>query len=143
MKIKNLILATTLICFQTKAQNYKAAIGGKLGYGATATYKTFLNTSNAIDVFAGITWGSGFIGGAYFQKHKDIASVKNLQWYYGGGVNFSTWQKIALLGGSYYEIGIAPNLGLDYKLENYPINISADWAPTFVVLVSRPTLNRN
>jgi hypothetical protein len=60
--------------------------------------------------------------------------MEGLQWYYGGGAN------ITLYSGDYdlYDndqggttFGIAGNLGLDYKFEDVPVNVSLDWIPVF------------
>ncbi len=115
------------------SQNYKSAVGGKLGYGLVGTYKTFLSEKSAVDIFGGITWGGGLAAGAYYEIHKDIESVENLQWYFGAGGSFTTYTYGAFLAGSYYNVGVAGVIGLDYKFEDYPINASIDWAPTFVV----------
>lgn len=34
---------------------------------------------------------------------------------------------------NYFELGISGVLGLDYSFDNIPLNLSVDWAPTFVV----------
>ncbi|MDV7397149.1 hypothetical protein RZS08_37460, partial [Arthrospira platensis SPKY1] len=48
-----------------QAQEYKSAVGAKLGYGLIGTYKMFLTESAAVDVFGGIRWG-GLAAGAYY-----------------------------------------------------------------------------
>jgi hypothetical protein len=37
---------------------------------------------------------------------------------------------------NYYEVGVSGVLGLDYTFDNIPLNVSVDWAPTFVLLDS-------
>ena len=61
----------------TNAQDYKSAIGVKLGYGLVASYKTFLNEKSAVDIFGGIRWG-GIAAGAYYEIHKPIKSVDKI-----------------------------------------------------------------
>ncbi len=127
-----LVIAMLLVVTVSQAQDYKSAIGGKLGYGLIATYKTFLNESSAIDVFGGIRWG-GIAAGAYYLKHKPISSVDRLQWYWGFGGSFTTWDYGVPGLDNYYELGISGVLGLDYSFDDLPLNLSVDWAPTFVV----------
>ena len=112
-----------------KAQDYKSAIGAKLGYGLMGSYKTFLNEKAALDIFAGIQWSSGLGGGVMYQHHMPINSVERLKWFVGGGATFFTY------GGTntYFELTINPNLGLDYSFTDFPLNISLDYAPGIVV----------
>lgn len=132
MKKVMITLFVALLAFQLSAQEYKSAIGGKLGYGLIASYKTFLSESSAVDIFGGIRWG-GFVAGAYWLKHKPIASVDHLSWYWGLGGSFTTWDYGFAGYDNYYELGISGVLGLDYAFEDLPINVSLDWAPTIVV----------
>jgi hypothetical protein len=126
------IIALLLIASAGQAQDYKSAIGGKVGYGLIASYKTFLNESSAIDIFGGIRWG-GIAAGAYYLKHTPISSVDRLQWYWGFGGSFTTWDYGVPSLDNYYELGISGVLGLDYSFDDLPLNVSVDWAPTFVV----------
>lgn len=129
-----LVCIMTLAISEMNAQNYNSAIGGKLGYGLIASYKKFLNEKAAVDLFAGFHWG-GLAAGAYYELHYDIESVDRLQWYWGGGAAFTTWTN-GVFNDGYYELGISGVLGLDYSLEEIPLNLSVDWAPTFTVLSS-------
>jgi hypothetical protein len=139
MKTKlTLLLLCGIFFTSTKmnAQQYKSAIGAKLGYGLVGSYKTFLNESSAIDLFAGFRgFGSGLAAGAYYEKHKPIASTAGLQWYWGFGGSLTTWSYGSGLGG-YYEVGASGVLGLDYAFKDIPLNVSVDWAPTIVLLDS-------
>lgn len=127
-----LVISLLFITGVSQAQDYKTAIGGKLGYGLIASYKTFLNESSALDIFGGIRWG-GIAAGAYYLKHKPISSVDRLQWYWGFGGSFTTWDYGYANYDSYYELGVSGVLGLDYSFDDIPLNLSVDWAPTFVV----------
>lgn len=131
-KIFSLILVAFLYVASSQAQDYKSAIGGKLGYGLIASYKTFLNESSAVDIFGGIRWG-GFVVGAYYLKHYPFPSVDNLKWYWGAGASFTTWDYGYVGYDNYYELGISGVIGLDYTFEDIPLNLSIDWAPTIVV----------
>ncbi len=114
------------------SQDYKTAIGGKLGYGLIASYKTFLNEKAALDLFGGIRRG-GVAAGAYYLNHTPIPSISGLQWYWGFGGSFTTWN-YGLLNTNYYELGGSGVLGLDYAFDDIPLNLSLDWAPTIVLL---------
>ncbi|MBK8347253.1 MAG: hypothetical protein IPL08_06370 [Saprospiraceae bacterium] len=134
MKTKMLIFFAVMM-FSTsliQAQDYKSAIGAKLGYGLIASYKTFLNEKAALDIFGGIRWG-GLAAGAYYLNHTPIKSVDRLTWYWGFGGSFTTWDYGIAGLDNYYEIGVSGVLGLDYSFDNIPLNLSVDWAPTIVV----------
>lgn len=129
------IIITLFIAFvaiQLSAQEYRSAIGGKVGYGLIATYKTFLSESSAVDIFGGITW-NGIAAGAYWLRHNPINGVENLSWYWGLGGSITTWDYGFVGYNTYYELGISGVLGLDYAFEDFPLNVSLDWAPTIVV----------
>lgn len=131
-----LIIFIFLLCgvftSSTQAQNYESAIGAKLGYGLVASYKKFLNEKAAVDLFGGIIWSGGLAAGAYYELHYDIASVDRLQWYWGGGASFTTWNN-SLFNEGYFQLGVSGVVGLDYSLEEIPLNLSIDWAPTIVI----------
>jgi hypothetical protein len=101
-----LIALTLCLCFanQTEAvaQDYKSAVGLRLGSPLAVSYKTFISESSAIEGYVGYRGFSGFswitINGAY-QIHNDISSVDGLQWYYGGGAGVQLWNSDFFDGG--------------------------------------------
>ncbi len=124
--IFSLVLLTTV---SVSGQDYNSAIGGKIGYGLVGSYKTFLNEKAAVEAFAGINW-SGLVVGGQYQSHSPISDVERLKWYWGGGAIFSTWSYGLGLGKAYSTFGISGVIGLDYSIEDVPVNISLDWSPT-------------
>jgi hypothetical protein len=138
MKIKTLFLTLSLIFVlgtALDAQDYKTAVGGKLGYGLIGSYKTFLNEKAAIDAFAGLRWG-GLAAGVYYLNHTPIESVERLQWYWGAGPILTTWNNLS--GESYSRLGLSGVIGLDYSIEDLtgdkvPLNFSIEYAPTLVI----------
>lgn len=58
-----------------------------------------------------------------YQYHSEFAGASGLQWYIGAGPT------IFLLRGDNSDVGIRPNIGLDYKINNVPLAFSADWRP--------------
>lgn len=124
------------------SQDYKTAIGGKLGYGLIASYKTFLNEKSALDLFGGLRWG-GLAAGAYYLNHTPIESIERLTWYWGFGGSITTWNcNIGSSNENYFELGGSGVVGLDYAFDEIPLNVSLDWAPTIVIL-SNADCNRN
>jgi hypothetical protein len=130
--IFTVFVALFMMATFVQAQDYKSAIGAKLGYGLIGSYKTFLNEKAAVDIFAGLRWG-GIAAGAYYLNHTPIASVDRLTWYWGLGGSYTSWS-FGVLNTGYYEVGASGVLGLDYSFDDLPLNVSVDWAPTIVLL---------
>ncbi|MFN7119664.1 MAG: hypothetical protein ACK4TA_22910 [Saprospiraceae bacterium] len=142
--LKSLLVATILLigAHTMHAQDYNSAIGLRLGYPLSVSYKQFLGGgSNAIEAFAGFRSFSGyswFNVGALYQVHKPIEGVEGLNWYFGGGASVFFWNfdNSFVFGDeddSSLSIGILGNLGLDYKFADAPVNVSLDWVPAFFV----------
>ncbi len=136
MKKSIFTLVLALGCFVAAySQNYNSAIGLRLGYPVSVTYKHFISEPGAIEVFAGFRSYSGYgwfnIAGAY-EHHFPISGAEGLNWYVGGGASAFFWNfRNSFIGdrGTSTSIGILGVLGLDYKFEDAPVNLSVDWMP--------------
>ncbi|MEP7197482.1 MAG: hypothetical protein ABI851_13250 [Saprospiraceae bacterium] len=145
--MKTKIFITLIFCIlcgvsklDAQVQDYKSAIGLRLGYPVSLSYKTFISDRAAIEVYAGYRNYSYFnwfnLGGLYLH-HTAIKSVEGLAWYVGGGANVLFWS----YDDTFYpnndyastSFGISGALGLDYKFDKIPLNLSVDWLPTFFV----------
>ena len=129
-----LFLFLFLINTDAKSQDFESAIGLRLGFPTSVTYKKFINETNAIEGYIGYRGSSLYnftaISGAY-QIHKDFEDVDRLQWYYGGGASVFFFSGFG--GGSSTAFGPSGYIGLSYTLENTPINFSIDWVPTLFI----------
>ena len=122
------------------AQNYKSAIGARLGYPFSLSLKTFINERGAIEAFAGYRGWTGYHWynvGATYQHHSALGDVADgLSWYAGGGASAYFWR---FNNGFFNDnagstsIGILGVIGLDYKFPEAPFNLSLDWMPVFFV----------
>ncbi len=123
-----------------KAQDYKSAIGLRLGYPLSLSYKTFISEKGAIEGvlgFRGYTYYSWINLSAFYQHHKAIPSVEGLKWYFGGGASAYYWN----YDNDFYpnndfaslSFGLHGIVGLDYKFADIPLNLSIDWIPTVVI----------
>lgn len=131
-----LLIALFFVASESQAQDYKSAIGLRLGSPLSVSYKTFISDKGAFEGVAGFRSYVGyswFNVGAYYQHHNDISSVGGLRWYYGAGANIYFWSFDSGITGSSTSIGISGVLGLDYKFSDIPLNLSVDWIPTFFV----------
>jgi len=129
-------LALSAISWQAHAQaidgfDYKSAIGGRFGVANGITFKTFLKDQQAIDVILNFRSNNKystfkFVG--LYEIHNPFDEVAGLQWYYGGGAGIGTYKnKVTDNSGAAFSIdGV---LGLDYKIDGAPIDLSLDWKP--------------
>ncbi|MFN4079359.1 MAG: hypothetical protein ACK4NS_00535 [Saprospiraceae bacterium] len=120
-----------------QAQDYKSAIGLRLGYPASVSYKTFISDAGAIEAFVGFRRWSNYgwmnVAGLY-QHHFPINDLDGLRWYVGGGASAFFWNySNSFIGdnSTSTSFGILGVLGLDYKFANAPVNLSVDWIPVF------------
>jgi len=120
------------------AQSFESAVGARFGDPLSASYKLFLNASDAVEVYAGIrNWpgvNSVSIAGAY-QRHNSFnldAELAPLQWYYGAGasVAFYSYDNDLRDDNGGIGLGISGYLGLQYASDGAPIEITVDWVPT-------------
>lgn len=141
MKKTLLLIPFMLLLFMasSQAQTYQKAIGARLGYPLSLSYKTFVNESSAVEVFAGTRGFSGYrwisVSGAY-QIHKPLSAAKTdgLNFYYGAGASAYFWSfDLDDTDEASISLGLQGYLGLDYSLKNSPINITVDWIPTFFI----------
>ncbi|MXV50963.1 hypothetical protein GS399_08260 [Pedobacter sp. HMF7647] len=125
-------LVLFFLCFfslNLKAQDYKNAIGVRLGTYTGVNFKTFLNADDALDFNLSFRTHNGYkdvrLTGLY-QIHAPIEDVPGLRWYYGFGASIGS-QKYQDDSGLFFSIdGVA---GLDYKFGGAPINLALDWRP--------------
>jgi hypothetical protein len=142
--MKKLIFTLVLVIgcfFAAYSQNYKSAIGLRLGYPVSVSYKHFISEPGAIEGFLGFRSYSGYSWvnvGATYQHHFAIPDVDGLSWYVGGGASVFFWNdKDDFFAGNddfnSTSFGILGVLGLDYKFPSAPINLSVDWMPTIFI----------
>lgn len=127
-----LLISTGLV----SAQSYKTALGLRFG-GLTngVTIKHFTKPNTALEGILSIGQKSFLVTGLY-EIHSSASSSSPLQFLYGVGAHVGFFQD----GGSYYYnnkrpytattvLGIDGILGLDYKFNKAPINITMDFKP--------------
>jgi len=113
---------------QGTAQAYDSSVGLRIGTYFAGSYKMFFNETNAVEGIAGFTRSGGqslITLGALYQIHTPFSSdVPRLYYYYGAG-GFLT------LGNDDINtnIAFAGNIGLEYTLEDSPLNFFMDVLP--------------
>jgi len=117
--------------------NYVTALGIK-GYpgsgGAAVTLKHFIKEGAALEAL-GYFWERGGRVTGLYEFHWDITGAPGLKWYVGPGVHVGFYNNKSYNNstnsGSYVAAGVDGVIGLDYKFNHIPLNLSADWQPSF------------
>ncbi len=147
---KTIILIAALFCITqmhaqsvdiTPGSSYKQALGLKFPGGFSVTYKKFVTTTNNVE--GQLTyWNKGFrAAGLYEFNFYSFPSVNGLAWFVGPGAHVGFWKSQYIKDyNSKADIGIDGVLGLDYKFQDIPINVSVDWEPS-VTLVGTAGFN--
>ncbi|MFT4534808.1 MAG: hypothetical protein ACJA1A_001252 [Saprospiraceae bacterium] len=137
--MKNLFLV--LIIFlggvvTSQAQDYNSAIGLRLGYPTSITYKKFVSESNAFEIYGGLRGignGTSIRANAAYLIHNELGDTERLKWYYGAGVGvaFYRFNNGFGTGSSNTSLTVSGYIGLEYTLEDVPVSFSLDWNPTY------------
>jgi hypothetical protein len=132
-----LIGLNNLVCAQVKGQSYKTGLGVKIwGDGGGISIKSFVQSNRAFEGIA-YFWNRGTRLTGLYEFHFDIDGAPGLKWYVGPGVHLGFYNN-RYYDPNYYDgngagtfVGIDGVLGLDYKFDDVPINLSLDWQPSF------------
>lgn len=128
-----LLLLVTSCIFVTSlhAQDYKLGLGIRLSSASptlsnSVSAKYFFQENKAIEgliSFGGSRFG---IGGLY-EIHNALNATEGLKWFYGAG---------AYVGFQDHDTYLGPTgvVGLDYKFQNIPLNLSLDWKPELDII---------
>ena len=123
---------TVTVNAQSTGRSYKTAIGVKVWDGAGISIKHFTKPTAALE---GIVyfWHDGFRITGLYEFHGDISGAPGLKWYIGPGahIGFYDYKNDPDHYSNKTYFGIDGVLGLDFKFNNAPINLSIDWQPSF------------
>lgn len=106
---------------------YRTALGVKVWDGGGISFKHFVSGNNALELI-GYFWNRGTRITGLYEIHGPISGARGLQWYIGPGAHIGFYNT---RNGDGAFAGIDGVLGLDYKFNGAPINISLDWQPSF------------
>jgi len=119
---------------QSKSMNsssYNTALGVKF-YPGAITLKHFFNGTNNAGELIGYFWNRGFRITGLYEIHGNFSDARGLKWYVGPGAHigfYDYYNRNYHIDGTYF--GVDGVLGLDYKFNGAPINMSIDWQPSF------------
>jgi len=114
---------------------YNRAIGIKAGGGISATYKKFISETNNLEAQVTV-WNKGYrVSGLYEFNFYSFKTVPGLAWFVGPGVHLGFWKDNYQKDySSRADLGIDGIIGLDYKFDKIPINVSVDWQPSVTLV---------
>ncbi len=131
MKKAILLISFSFLAFAvTQAQTYATAVGAKfyVGNGTLGGFNIKHFTSQTTALEGSLLFGTGVIGfEGLYQYQADIPSVPGLQYFVGGGglLGFGTGK------GSTTDFALRLTGGVDYKIEDAPIDVSIGLDPFF------------
>jgi hypothetical protein len=110
------------------SSSYRSALGVKVWDGGGISFKHFFNGSNNAGELIGYFWSHGSRITGLYEIHGPISGASGLKWYIGPGVHIGFYNT---KWGDGTFAGIDGVIGLDYKFNGAPINMSIDWQPSF------------
>lgn len=120
------LIAIFSVNTKAMAQDYNSAIGVTLGGAMGIDYKQFISHHGAVEASFAYELGCNApLLVLVYQYHIELADQFNL--YAGGGIDVGAIHTGG--GGSEFALGLAPNIGFEYKFENSPIAIGLDYKP--------------
>lgn len=122
-----ILLSIVTTASAQKGPSYRTALGVKVWDGGGISFKHFLHDNKALELI-GYFWNQGSRITGLYEIHGPISGASGLQWYIGPGAHVGFYNS---RNGDGAFIGVDGVLGLDYKFNGAPINISLDWQPSF------------
>lgn len=122
----------TLTTSSANAQDYKNAIGGRFGSANGISFKTGLSKGAMLELIGNFRSNKAvdyFNLTGLYEVYKPINGAQGLNFFYGGGATIGS-AKVKGFDGDVY-LSANGVLGLDYKFNGVPFNISLDWIPAF------------
>ena len=127
--MKKIIITLIAIVIVTMSANAQPrSVGARLGSTLEATYQHLVSETNFIEFDAGFAdyFGHGLQVSAQYNWLFDIPIKKgDMNWYAGIGAGLGVdWSH-----NSGFNIGVVPQIGLEYIFANTPLQLSADYRP--------------
>lgn len=127
-----------LLCGIIQAQDYKTAIGVRMGQSQGISVKHFTSRYTAVEGIFSSRFG-GYIVTGLFEFNNEMYEP-GLNWFYGIGghagyfpgnrTNYPDWWENNP-DDPYTILGADAILGMEYVFYNAPISIALDWKPSF------------
>ena len=135
MKKKFIICLLVALPFTVSCQEYNTGLGFRGGGLSGITIKHFVSDINAIEGILHL-WGYGFGATGLFEVHALAFNTTGLYWYYGGGVGIASWSGRYWneYSDNYFALGIDGIVGIEYNIQEIPINIGVDFKPRLNII---------
>jgi hypothetical protein len=131
-----LLVMSNYLQAQAMDRDYRTAIGVKVWDGGGLSIKHFTHEKAALEGIA-YFWDDGFRIAGLYEIHGDIGGAPGLRWYVGPGAHIGFYDTDNNDNDNDNDgtddtyFGIDGVIGLDFKFNKAPINISLDWQPVF------------
>ncbi|HSO77898.1 MAG TPA: hypothetical protein VLQ76_04975 [Bacteroidales bacterium] len=129
------LLVLAALSAGVQAQSYKNAIGLRGGDPSGLSFKTFISGVNALEFVAGTGYfGHNFSVTGYYEWQYPTDWTPNLDWFIGPGAHIGFWN--ARYQDEYntnLTLGLDGIIGLEYTLDDIPLNFSIGAGPSFNV----------
>jgi hypothetical protein len=128
-----LFVCATAAHSQSLGSTYRTALGVKF-YPGAISIKHFTKSNVALEGL-GYFWRYGFRFTGLYEYHGNISGAAGLKWYVGPGAHVGFYNnKWDRQNDGELSVGIDGVLGLDYKINGAPINLSLDIQPVFNIV---------
>jgi hypothetical protein len=112
----------TFVATSNAQQALGLRFGGGTNFGAEVSYQKDLGTANRLEADLGLE-NSGFGITGIYQWVWDLNSIADgVKWYAGAGAGIH-------MGGNYMGAGINGQIGIEYTLQEIPLQFSLDARP--------------
>ena len=121
-----MVLVLLVSTSQLRAQaEYERALGLRLGGGVGVTY-VMPAWGNYVELIGEFRFSdNGYLAvGALYELKYSFFDVEGMDWYFGGGAN------VGISDGN-FGVGVDGIIGLEFTLNQAPLNIGIDWKPGF------------
>ncbi len=132
-RVSTIMVLLVALTIGAQAQSYKSAIGLRGGDPSGISFKTFINSTNALEFVA----GTGYFGHnlnltGYYEWQKPTGWAPNLDWFIGPGAHLGFWNSTYRDEYSTNVImGFDGIIGLEYTLDDIPLNFAVGAGPSF------------
>jgi opacity protein-like surface antigen len=130
---KLLILIFSLILFSaaSHSQDYRNAVGIRLGLSNGISLKHFFSTNKAVEGILTVRWGGYNLTGLV-EKHRSIFDTDGLYLFYGAGLHMGSFSNSWFNDtNNHTVIGLDGIIGFEYVFRDLPLNVSLDYKPAF------------
>ncbi|GCD76978.1 hypothetical protein JCM31826_04600 [Thermaurantimonas aggregans] len=114
----------------------KHALGIRGGFNNGLTYRNYASSSKAYEFILSPRWGGWSITGL-IEYYNPLGNEPGLTWFYGFGAHLGTYRTgkpNVPAANDNLLLGVDGIIGIDYKFQKLPLNISLDAKPEFNIV---------